>query len=87
MDTNYCQSCSMPLGDNKELYGTNSNGSINEDYCKYCFEEGKFTSDLSMEEMIEVCVPHVIKSNDSVDEEMARKMMLTYFPKLKRWKE
>lgn len=43
MDTKYCQCCAMPMDEGKELYGTNSDGSVNEDYCKYCFEKGEFT--------------------------------------------
>ena len=42
----YCQCCAMPMGEGKELYGTNSDGSGNEDYCKYCFEKGEFTFNL-----------------------------------------
>ena len=32
----------MPMGDTNKLYGTNADGSKNEDYCKYCFENGKY---------------------------------------------
>jgi hypothetical protein len=46
-----CQSCSMPLN-KKELFGTEKNGSINEEYCSYCYKNGAFTgSDVTMEEM------------------------------------
>ena len=31
MDTKYCQCCGMPMGEGTELYGTNSDGSVNED--------------------------------------------------------
>ena len=46
---NFCQSCAMPLY-NDEVLGTNADGSKNEDYCIYCFKDGEFTSDMSMEE-------------------------------------
>ena len=39
MERKYCQSCGMPLIDEKEL-GTNKDGSRNEEYCIYCFEQG-----------------------------------------------
>ncbi|WP_373840947.1 zinc ribbon domain-containing protein, partial [Bacteroides heparinolyticus] len=43
MEQQFCQSCGMPLAaDNK---GTNSDGSRNEDYCIYCYKDGKFTQD------------------------------------------
>jgi len=83
----YCQSCAMPMGDTDEMYGTNSDGTRNDDYCKYCYMEGKFTADISMEEMIEVCVPHMVSANSGMSEDGARNMMREYFPKLKRWQK
>ena len=41
MNQKFCQCCGMPMGDTNELYGTNADGSKNEEYCKYCFENGK----------------------------------------------
>ena len=38
MNQKFCQCCGMPMGDTDELYGTNADGSKNEEYCKYCFE-------------------------------------------------
>ena len=40
---NFCQSCSMPL-DNPELLGTEKDGSPSNEYCKYCYQNGEFTS-------------------------------------------
>lgn len=87
MNTKYCQCCAMPMGDGTELHGTNSDGSVNEDYCKYCFDKGDFTFKGTMEKMIEICVPHVLEANKNMNKESARKMMLEFFPTLKRWKE
>ena len=81
-----CQSCAMPL-ENAEALGTNADGSKNEDYCQYCFENGNFTWEGTMEEMIEACVPFVSKGNPYPDEDSARKAMNAYFPQLKRWKK
>ena len=52
-----CQSCAMPLDEKGELWGREANGALNADYCKYCYDHGGFTSDVTMEEMIEFCVP------------------------------
>lgn len=82
----YCQSCGMPMGETNELYGTNSDGSTNEDYCKYCYVDGKFTTDCSMEEMIEFCVPHMVAAGGNMTEDNARGIMQELFPTLKRWK-
>lgn len=73
------------MGD-AELYGTNSDGTKNEDYCKYCYVDGQFTSNISMDEMIEFCVPHMVSANPGMSEEKARGMMKEFFPTLKRWK-
>ena len=37
--------------------------------------------------MIEICVPHVVKANKDMNEDSAIKMMMEFFPTLKRWKE
>ena len=39
----FCQSCGMPL--TEEVLGTNADGSKNEDYCMYCYKDGKFLQD------------------------------------------
>jgi hypothetical protein len=82
----FCQSCAMPMG-SAEQYGTNADGSKNEDYCQYCFVNGAFTSEQTMEEMVETCVPFVSKGDPYPDEATARKAMLEFFPQLKRWKK
>ena len=77
----------MPMGNTDELYGTNADGSKNEEYCAYCFEKGEFTFNGTMEEMVEVCVPHMTNANPDMSREEARKIMLEWFPALKRWKK
>lgn len=79
-----CQSCGMPMTE-KAHYGTNADGSPSQEYCAYCYENGKFQAECSMEEMIEICLdaaPEMYNDRDS-----SRKQMLEYFPTLKRWKE
>ena len=87
MEEKYCQSCGMPLGNTDELKGKNADGGTNEDYCLYCFEDGKFTADVDMEEMIDICVPHMAEFHPKMTEEIARNMMREFFPHLKRWKK
>jgi hypothetical protein len=78
-----CQSCGMPLSD--DMYGTNKDGSINEEYCKYCFENGHFTNpDITMEEMINICVEYMTEDGKMTEEE-ARKIIKNSLPTLKRW--
>lgn len=85
----FCQSCGMPLTKNDDC-GTNADGSINFDYCKYCFADGKFLQDCTMDEMIEHCAQFVDEVNKQMPQPMTREeykqMMQGFFPMLKRWK-
>ena len=36
MEQKFCQSCGMPL--TNEILGTNTDGTLNEDYCIYCYK-------------------------------------------------
>ena len=85
MAEKYCQSRGMPMGTRNQMYGTNADGSKNENYCQYCFENGAFTSDATMAEMIEICIPHVAPTNAGMSENKARKMMRECLPTLKCW--
>lgn len=46
----FCQSCGMPMTEEAH-FATNADGSRNEDYCCYCYENGAFKQDCTMEEM------------------------------------
>ncbi len=81
----FCQSCGMPMNSHEDR-GTNQDKSISEDYCQYCYKDGEFTSQETMEEMIEGCIHFALEDGSYPDEQTARKDMLAYFPALKRWK-
>lgn len=86
----FCQSCGMPLHDPNE-YGTNADGSFNDEYCKYCYAEGKFTKQCTMDEMIDHCAQFVEEFNKDSEQKMTReeaiKQMRMFFPHLKRWRK
>lgn len=82
----FCQSCGMPMGQTDEMYGTEADGSKSLDYCKYCYEKGSLTFTGTMDEMIELCVPHMVGANADMSPDKARQMMKQFFPTLKRWK-
>ncbi len=88
MEQKFCQCCGMPL--NEEILGTNADGSKNEDYCIYCYKDGAFTSDCTMEEMAEFCAQYVDEFNKNTGQQLSREeykaMLLQYYPTLKRWK-
>lgn len=76
-----CQCCGMPLED--AIISHNSDGTMNEDYCKWCFADGTYTYS-DMDDLIEVCVKHMI--SDQFSEEQARSYMKKMLPKLDYWK-
>lgn len=85
MSGTFCQSCGMPLT-TEGLYGTEKDGAKNRDYCVYCYANGGFTQpDITMEEMMQICIPHMTKSGMSEDE--APSLLNASLPLLKRWKK
>lgn len=81
-----CQSCSMPMTIDT-LYGTEKDSSKNKDYCCYCYKDGAFTANCSMEEMIDFCLNMPESASLYSDKEKARMQMMKHFPSLKRWKK
>ena len=85
-NTKNCQSCAMPMA-SEELYGKNSDGSKNEDYCCYCFVNGAFDNPgETLEGMIEACIPFLVEDGTCPDADSARKLLQEILPPLKRWK-
>ncbi len=77
-----CQCCGMPLED--EMIGRNSDGSLNEEYCKWCYADGTYTYS-DMDELIDVCVKHM--AGENFTEEQARAYMKGLLPTLNYWKK
>ena len=76
-----CQCCGMPLEDS--IIGRNRDGTLNEDYCKWCYADGTYTYS-DMDDLIDVSVRHMV--NESVTEEQARLYMKQLLPTLDYWK-
>ncbi len=76
-----CQCCGMPLTD--EILSRNRDGTINEDYCQWCFADGTYTYS-SMDDLMDVCVGNMV--SESVTEEQARSYLKQMLPKLDYWK-
>jgi len=76
-----CQCCGMPLED--EIISREKDGSLNEDYCKWCYADGTYTYS-NMDELIDVCVAHMAK--EGFTEEQARAYMHQTLPHLDYWK-
>ena len=76
-----CQCCGMPLEDG--IIGRNRDGTLNEDYCQWCYADGTYTYS-DMDDLIEVCLPHMVGENFT--EEQARAYMKQKLPQLDYWK-
>lgn len=84
MDQKICQSCGMPLT-KPEDFGTNDDNSINDEYCQFCFKNGKFVDEgITLEQKIQKNIE--IATDMGMSEEEARKMANAVLPTLKRWK-
>ena len=81
-----CQSCGMPLDKDPNKGGTNADGSKNDKYCSFCFQNGKFTDEgISLKEKIEKNI-QIAVSRLNIPENEARKMAENLLPNLERWK-
>lgn len=79
----FCESCGMIISEESQL-GSNADGSINGDFCKWCYEKGAFTEDVTLDEMIEDCAPRLAKNmGTSLDEAVS--LMGAVLPTLERW--
>lgn len=77
-----CQCCGMPLED--EILGRDKDGSLNENYCKWCYADGTYTYS-NMDDLIEVCVKNMV--NDNVSEGQVRAYLELLLPTLDYWKK
>lgn len=79
----FCQSCAMPM-QNPDDFGTNADGSNNNEYCSYCFRNGKFTEpNMTVEQMIEKCAG-IMKQMQMPQAQIEQTK--TFMPMLKRWR-
>ena len=76
-----CQCCGMPLDDS--IISKETDGTFNEEYCKWCYDGGKFTYS-NMEDLISYCSEHM--SSDNWTKEQIREYMGALLPTLKYWR-
>lgn len=77
-----CQCCGMPLEDS--VLSREPDGSLNEEYCKWCYTEGKFAYS-SLEELLDFLEGTM--SNESWTPEQVRTYLQGCLPQLRHWKE
>ena len=77
-----CQCCGMPLDDSS--ISKDPDGAFNEEYCKWCYTNGKFVYS-SIEELTDFLTDHI--SNENFPPEQARAFLEEQLPKLDHWKK
>ena len=77
-----CQCCGMPIDD--DILGRDKDGTLNEDYCKWCYSDGEFIYK-NREDLIEFCAGSM--TNENFTEEQVRRYMAALLPTLKHWKK
>lgn len=77
-----CQVCGMPLEDDS-LISREPDNNFNEEYCKWCYNDGEFTYK-SLDELLDFLSSHM--SNDNFTPEQAREYFAKQLPELNYWK-
>jgi len=84
MKEKICQCCTMPMV-KPEDFGTNKDGSLNDDYCTWCYKDGDFTEHRTLDEYIEYSLQFAEQVGMTKDE--MRAYCEKILPTLKRWKK
>lgn len=78
-----CQCCGMPLNED-ELISRETDGSFNEDYCKWCYADGDFAYK-SKDTLLDFLVSNM-PNPDNLSDEDRRTQFDGYLSQLKHWK-
>ncbi len=80
-----CQCCGTPFTVPNMPHGTEADGKENMEYCKWCYDGGKFVYS-SEEELIEKTAPFLMEATGMSQDE-AVSFMGVLVPNLKHWKQ
>ena len=78
-----CQCCGMPLNDDG-MISKETDGSFNEDYCKWCYTGGRFAY-ASKDSLLDYLVGHMPNPENTPEAER-RSQFDGYLSQLKHWK-
>ena len=78
-----CQCCGMPLNED-DMISREPDGSFNEDYCKWCYADGKYAYQ-SKDSLIDFLIGHMPNSEGMTEEER-RIQYDGWLSQLKHWK-
>ena len=80
----FCQSCGMPMSKDPQGGGTNADGSINIAYCSYCYQNGVFTFNGTVNDFQEFCRQKMVESGYS---KFLAWLFTRNMKRLERWKK
>lgn len=72
----------MPL--EEEILSREPDGTINEDYCRWCYTQGEFVYK-DMQSLLDYCASHM--ANEAFPETQVRAYLAQLLPTLAHWKE
>ena len=78
-----CQCCGMPLSEDS-MISKEPDGHFNEEYCKWCYAEGKFTY-TSKESLLDFLVKAMPNPNNQTEKER-RVLFDSHLSQLNHWK-
>ena len=78
-----CQCCGMPLEEDN-LMSREPDGAINEEYCKWCYAEGKFVYQ-DLESLVDFLTGHM--AGETMPPEQVRAYLENQLPKLRHWQK
>ena len=82
-DVKICQCCGMPLSE-EDLISREPDGTLNDEYCKWCYADGKFTYE-EKGPLLDFIVGHM-PNPDNIPDKERRKYFDECLSKLNYWK-
>ena len=81
-----CNSCGMQMP-KPEDFGTNNDNTKSHDYCRFCYQHGKYTqANITMDQMIKISAQNLAKKERMPDDQ-AHRLATSFIPQLKRWQK
>ena len=69
-----------------DQFAREADGSVTEEFCRWCYDAGAYTYETSMDAMIEECAPRMAEAMGWTNDE-AVSLLGAVLPGLKRWRE
>lgn len=78
-----CQSCALPLAQESD-HGAEADGTKSEEYCTWCYPDGSFAGEESLDAVIEQSAPYMAEGV-GISRDEAVSYLAVVLPTLKRW--